>query len=80
MGQTPNICIKLRTTDNNGQICQEERTNDINGKWTIGNKTESGNGENMLIYAEGRIKHARTPSYTTKRQARKSSNAEFGIR
>ena len=38
-------------TDNNGQIAQDEtQQNKTIGKWTISNKTEHGNGEELQKY------------------------------
>ena len=42
----PNNVIKMRRTDNNGQIAQNDTSNSI-GKWTSANANEKGNGGNF---------------------------------
>ena len=34
-------------TDNNGQIAQDDENNEQVGRWTMGNKTEEGNGRQL---------------------------------
>ena len=48
MDSTPkNNVICWCTDNNNGQIAQDKDNNEHIGKWTLGNKTENGNGNQL---------------------------------
>ena len=60
-------------TDNNGQITQDKDNNGQIGKWTMGNKTENGDGRQLgEICKEYDIIGSNT--FYTKKRKRRTSN------
>ena len=47
MKSIPKNNVMCWCTDNNGQITQDDENNEHIGKWTMGNKTEEGNGRQL---------------------------------
>ena len=47
MWKIPKNNVICRRADNNGQLAQDDENNEKVGKWTIGNKTEEGNGKQL---------------------------------
>ena len=47
LNNIPNQLIKMRRTDNNGQVFKDGQNKNM-GIWTLGNKIDRGNGGNLV--------------------------------